>query len=361
MYANRSGIGARVVTQWRGVLLAGGLALGTVVAETRTWDGTTGNWLDAARWSGGTVPQPGETAVVNSGSITLDATTADLAAFEMNGGTLTFTNWTTTLNAANIFVNDGMLTLPAAFTDTDMSNRVNIVCVNFQLTAPGQIFVKGRGYAGAPTWNAAGYGPGGGPASASRGSGGGHGGKGGVGYNATSGGATNDLANAPTIPGSGGGGNGGETGGGAVRIAASGTVTINGTINADGNDTSHHGGAGAGGAIFISCQAFAGDSNGVMTANGGAGGGSGTQFYTAGGGGGRIAVAIGLSDADVQKLHDEGLVDRLRIEFSHNAYHGDVSVAGGVSGGDPEDADGGDGTFRFLKQAPPLGTIFMIK
>ena len=39
-------------------------------AVTRTWNGSSGNWLDAAKW-GGTVPAAGEDALIPAGSVAL--------------------------------------------------------------------------------------------------------------------------------------------------------------------------------------------------------------------------------------------------------------------------------------------------
>ncbi len=44
-------------------------------AATCTWDGTNGNWTDLARWSCGLVPGAADTAIINGGTITVDAPT----------------------------------------------------------------------------------------------------------------------------------------------------------------------------------------------------------------------------------------------------------------------------------------------
>jgi len=57
------------------------------LAATCTWNGTSGNWSDAAKWSCGSAPGAGDTAIINSGVVTLDAdfTVHDLT---LSGGTL---------------------------------------------------------------------------------------------------------------------------------------------------------------------------------------------------------------------------------------------------------------------------------
>ena len=70
------------------------LALLTLAARadvTATWDGTTGNWSDSARWSGGVPPQNSGPslydAVVNAGSVTLNSAFT-INQLALSGGTL---------------------------------------------------------------------------------------------------------------------------------------------------------------------------------------------------------------------------------------------------------------------------------
>lgn len=54
-----------------------------------TWDGSTGNWTSAAKWSCGHVPAAGDDVVINSGTVTLNApTSANIATLALTGGTL---------------------------------------------------------------------------------------------------------------------------------------------------------------------------------------------------------------------------------------------------------------------------------
>jgi hypothetical protein len=143
------------------------------------------------------------------------------------------------------------------------------------------------------------------------GGGGGHGGKGGDGMNNPGkGGGTYGSSNAPITAGSGGASfNGTITyraggGGGAVRLDIATDATVNGTIIANGDQAIYAGGGGAGGSIFLACQSFSGGSSAALKAEGG----TSIPYNPApvnqggGGGGGRIAVAIGLSDADRSNL-----------------------------------------------------------
>lgn len=262
-------------------------------AQTRTWSGpATGDWFTAGNWTpSDNYPQDGESVTIPTNkTILLTHSTANLASFSITNSTLTFTNWTTALVATNVTIyNNGKLSLPAAFTDTDMSNRVWVVCSNFTMHVGGQILADAKGFTDK-------NGPG---TTASTGggiSGAGHGGVGGVGAVKAAAGIIYDDANAPLLPGSGAPPYGnsasyiGHHGGGAVFIDASGTVTLDGTISANaGNlnapNPSNFAGGGSGGSIYILCHAFGGSTNGILQANGGKGGNVGGA-----GGGGMIAV-----------------------------------------------------------------------
>ncbi len=256
--------------------------------STNRWTGAGGDarWDNAFNWSAG-APLAAQAVGIASGTPLLTSETAELASFTMTGGTLTFSNWTTRLRATEVAFNGGTLTLPPAFTEAQMSNRVWIVCSNMTLAAAATINVTGLGYA-----RRNGEGTGGGN------SGGGHGGFGSCGSVAVDdawlqrGYPYGDEAE-PLAPGSGG-----MTlayagaGGGAVRIQASGAVTIYGEITANGasGSGSHKGAAGgSGGSIFIECATIRGDGTGLLSVKGGnknctchGSGGSG--------GGGRMAV-----------------------------------------------------------------------
>ncbi len=129
-----------------------------------------GHWTDAAIWEGG-VPAAGQDVLIPAGkTVTVSSATAVLNSLT-NSGTLIFTNWTTLLSAGNITI-DGLVTLPAAYTNNQMSNRVWMACTNLTLTPTGQIDVRGRGYQGGAGTSGWGNGPGAGTCSSYYGGGG---------------------------------------------------------------------------------------------------------------------------------------------------------------------------------------------
>jgi hypothetical protein len=258
-------------------------------ASAANWTGAAGNdWFNTNNWDTYAVPGAGAAVTVPTGkTILLTNETAALASFAMAGGTVTFSNWFTRLRSDAVEINGGTLTLPPAFTEAQMSNRVWIVCSNMTLAATAKINVTGLGYA-----TANGEGTGGGN------SGGGHGGFGSCGNPGTidawpARGYPYGNEAEPLAPGSGGStATYGGAGGGAVCIQASGAVTIYGEITANGASGSgnHKGGAGgSGGSIFIECATVRGDGTGLLSVKGG------NKYCTCHGnggsaGGGRIAI-----------------------------------------------------------------------
>ena len=88
------------------ILLMAGI---TLHAETTTWDGTDGDWSNGAKWNNG-VPEANDDVVVNSGTLTLSSAPPALTSYTQGGGTLSFTNWTTKLEATTITLNAGTVT-----------------------------------------------------------------------------------------------------------------------------------------------------------------------------------------------------------------------------------------------------------
>lgn len=86
--------------------------ISTTQAQTTTWTGTGDgtNWFDGANWDNGT-PGDGDSAIISSvgSDIVVTGQTANLASFTMDGGTLTFSNWTTKLTAETVTINDGTI------------------------------------------------------------------------------------------------------------------------------------------------------------------------------------------------------------------------------------------------------------
>jgi hypothetical protein len=320
-------------------------------AGTYTWNGTGNDWFQDANWDGDTgYPGDGDTATIGSGTLTLTNQTGYLSSLTVTGGTVTFTNWATCLRATDIVISGGTLTLPPAFVDAAMSNRVYIICSNLTFGADATIDTYGKGFKGGVATTDDGNGPGAGQITGTGthyGGGGGHGGAGADGSSGL-GGPIYGVTNAPLNPGSGGGGASAGDGGGAVRIEASGTVAMDGTVNASG-DNGWYGGGGSGGGIFISCHAFQGATSGALRADGG---NATANANSAGGGGGRISVAVGMTETDVQKLIDEQPVANLFINSSHPQFLGQTSVTNGAridSLGNPVNRPGEPGTLRFLQ------------
>jgi hypothetical protein len=265
-----------------------------VLPVTKTWSATAGsdsNWFTASNWTPSGSPSTGDVVLIDSSlstitNVVLTNATAPLGALIISNRYLTCSNWTTAINATNVILrNAGIFTLPSAFTNNQMSNRVWIVCSNLIVHTGATINVDALGYADRNGRGAGTIGTGG--------SGAGYGGKGGMGGALLAIGNPYGSTNAPLDPGSGTAsyiGSAGHHGGGAVRIDASGSVIINGLISANaGRVTSpspvNFAAGGSGGAIYISCKTLGGTTNGMLRANGGSGGSSG-----GGGGGGRIAI-----------------------------------------------------------------------
>jgi hypothetical protein len=275
---------------------AGNVATSSVCAVTVTayggepfvWTGAfDDDWHNPLNWNLHAVPVAGSEAVIGTGSVLLTNATPDLASFTMSGGTLTFSNWTACISATHVMLEAGTVTLPPAFTENQMSNRVWFVCTDFSLGQDALIDVSAQGYRSRE-------GPGCGGSEVNVGAGAGYGGHGGdtSDYRGAKGGVSYGSIAVPLAPGSGGGSrsetilNGGA-GGGAVRIEAAGDVLINGHILADGGNGYDSGGGGSGGSISIACNRFGG-TKGKLHANGGDG--ATTSAETGGGGGGRIAL-----------------------------------------------------------------------
>ena len=266
---------------YAGIILmaAGSLAS---AATTFSWKAnTTGDWFTANNWTNESGwPSDGDTVMItNAGaSVILSNITARLADLTLGGATagqrtLTFTNWDTCLYATNITIlTNGYLTCTGPFTNTVMSNRVNLVCSNLAIQGGGSINVKGKGYAGGITLVANDYAAGHGPGAGASG-GGSHGGAGrawDTGHPAPLIALVYGSPTAPLYPGSGGNGGHlinsmGGSGGGAVCITAA-QVVVSGSINADASPhiTGAHCSGGSGGGIFITCSTITGTNGTVV-------------------------------------------------------------------------------------------------
>lgn len=265
---------------------------GLAQATTYTWTGAGGNdWFTDGNWDQSGFPGDNDAVAIGSGTPLLTNSTASLASLTISGGTLTCSNWATKITATDVLItNSGAkITLPVAFTDSEMSNRVWIACSNITIAAGATIDVDGKGWSG-KKYGAGpekGFGPGA-PISGSY-NGASYGGYGREDNHVLNRGLIYGSESEPFDPGSGGSGytgnyNGGN-GGGAVRIEATGDVIVNGKITANAGDPySNGGGGGSGGGIYISCNKIEG--SGIVMANG-----STSIGNSKSGGGGRIAVA----------------------------------------------------------------------
>ena len=290
-------------------VVAVGLLLGcSAEAVTTVWKGGTNDWFNTNMWTSGDYPRAGDNVIItnaNANVLLTNATEAlsSLVVSNRTGtSTLTFSNWNTILTVTDITIgSNGVVTLPAAFTTSQMSNNVYIVATNLLVDNGGSINVSSSGYAGQPAsyTPAYGYGPGGGQATDA---GAGYGGVGGNGSTLKTGGVAYGSASFPVDPGSGGGASSsgasqGGAGGGAVRLEIANRITINGMIAANGGiPGGNYGGGGSGGGIYIHCKTIAG-TNGMIQANGG----SKTSFANSGGGGGgRVAILFDVAAQGLQ-------------------------------------------------------------
>jgi hypothetical protein len=269
-------------------------------AVARTWApaGVDSNWFNSANWNpSDNWPQAGEDVLITNKFVLLTNATAVLGNVTITNAMLVFSNWNSTLSAANVTIqNKGVVTHILCDTNAAIgnTNRVWISCLNLTIETGGKINADYVGYNGKN--NAPGQGPGGGYSTYGGGGYGGNGGGAQAGY-----GFAYGSYMAPEEPGSAGGG-GFRTstescsGGGAVRIEATGNVVVNGTISVNGTAAYHGRGAGSGGSVYITCLTFGG-AGGVVSARGGYQPTLVPGAPGGGGGGGRIAI---LYDATAQ-------------------------------------------------------------
>jgi hypothetical protein len=133
------------------------LAAVSAPAITTTWTGT-GDWFtNTANWSAG-VPGTGDVAVVSNGTVRLTNSTQVLIL--SNSGTITFSNWNTTLTASNITLAGTLNHVANSATSAPWAPNggIFIVCTNLTVNPGAQINADGCGYR-SPT-NNNGYGPG---------------------------------------------------------------------------------------------------------------------------------------------------------------------------------------------------------
>jgi hypothetical protein len=185
--------------------------------------------------------------------------TLSLANLLITNASLVVSNYPLTINANNIFVQNGG-----------------------RISADAGGYAQGTGNGAGKVYGVAPYYPG---------SGGGNGGCGGSAFSNTVAGGSGGMQSytQPIQPGSGGGGENpysiGGPGGGVVEMNVSGVLAVNGTVSASGgNGGGTGGGGGAGGSLDLNVNGLTG--SGAISANGG----NGVSNIGGGGGGGMIAI-----------------------------------------------------------------------
>ena len=113
-------------------------------AATCTWNGSNGNWSDAAKWSCGLVPGAADTAIINAGTVTVSVpTTIGTLAF---GGTYTTSiTGTQPLTIATVMTWTGLSQLLGAGLTTIDTNATLVISqtpTNMAFTRP--MLNKGR-------------------------------------------------------------------------------------------------------------------------------------------------------------------------------------------------------------------------
>lgn len=296
----------------------------TAQAGTKNWKtATTGNWSTVASWVENALPIAGDDVIItNAGAAAILSTSTPLLNSVLVKGSITFTNWDSTLKAVTVTVLSGGQITHYINTATNApwtpTSRVVIECTNLAVEVNGAINADSKGYTGDK--NRGGYGPGG--QSVAWAYGGGYGGAGGlssVGSAFTSGQVYGDPFT-PTNPGSAGAGHtsyAGGNGGGAIFVTATGEARVDGTVSANGgNYTPTYGSGGSGGSVLLVCGTFTG--SGSVGARGGTASSAGGT-----GGGGRISIRYGAAQGNLvsQPL---ALLDASAPQSS--AYNGDLGT-----------------------------------
>ena len=354
----------------------------SLLADTITWVGPTGDWSDPTLWDLQRVPTVGDDVVIDTAGavVTLADSTPELKSLTLTGtgpsgktaakpATLSASGWQTCIQAETVTVNGyGVITCAAGGETEESLSRVYIKCEDLVVAADGKIDADGKGYNG--TWSAKmayGFGPGagycdnawngGGPKGASHG-----------GY----GGAQHGLrplpygdAETPITAGSSGGIGKWSSqlmpGGGVVTVEAENTVTVNGSVLASSPNTPKYGTgmgndatAGAGGSICIVSAVFKGV-NGIIRADGGSTSCPTNLNTGRAGGGGRIALTY------APLLQQREFVSGMTISAAAGLYKwktGTTVLSLGVTDSDTFHSEAGLGSLWFTddKLLGSLGT-----
>lgn len=114
-------------------------------------------------------------------------------------------------------------------------------------------------------------------------------------------------------------------GGGAIVVFTTGAATVNGTMNANSNQRESSGASG--GAIWLAAQSFAFGPNALLSAHGGSGSGYAGQGA---GGGGRVAIAEGVSEAEITSMASGTLPAGFSSYGDIPGFVVQTDVAGGI-------------------------------
>ena len=293
------------------LVLAPTLTQGAV--KTWTWTSGNSNWVNAANWSGGTVPVNYDDVFIANSTVILTNDTAMLNSLVLSNKAYLYVYSPPTNGATpwGLLVSvSGQVTIVSNSWIYPYSHPTNggsawFQCSNLMVDATSGFDASSRGFSnGTYLVNSSqGYGPGAPPAGSYGGMepGAGYGGNGGSCYGGV-GGTTYGSSAAPAQPGSGGPSTtwgsyaSGGYGGGLIHVEAAETVIVDGSLLANGGNPSHsYGGAGSGGGIYIGCKRFKGAASGTLQAKGGDA--PRGQFAPGGsGGGGRIAVIYNIGE-----------------------------------------------------------------
>jgi hypothetical protein len=117
------------------------LAFGTTANATRTWvSGSTGNWSDTTKWSGGVLPSSSETAQINNGNATLDAASSQTIGQLLMGGAATDVGVLNINSGSNLTISKASAELIGMVKTAGASSTIN--------HSAGTVSVYSTGYAG---------------------------------------------------------------------------------------------------------------------------------------------------------------------------------------------------------------------
>ena len=131
-----------------GVLEGEGLIM--VCPPSNEWIGGDGDWNDPANWSQSRAPEKDDDVYINGKvKVTVGASTPALLGLTLTeGATLTFSNWTTCVEANVVRLRGSIATVAAPFTNETNKCRVHFKCATFDMDATSKIDMDGKGWRG---------------------------------------------------------------------------------------------------------------------------------------------------------------------------------------------------------------------